>query len=193
MDAGDFVASTQSSVKDDPFGQLYAAMGFSNYGPVEAASELIQEIPHAELNYCSVGYDFLNVLPRTARTKNGTVIDYLTRAWRDAGSFEETYRKRINGYFDAESRGERLEQVKWLDNVCVDSPLYYSELVLLDWANVEDKADEWSTKFPGYPGMAFALARACKSFGNLDRAIEHYDHYLALIKDARGYIGLAEA
>ncbi len=75
VDAGDFVASTQSSVKDDPFGPLYAAMGFSNYAPVETASELIQEISHVELNYNSVGYDFINVLPRTARTKNGTVND----------------------------------------------------------------------------------------------------------------------
>ncbi|MEZ6031753.1 MAG: hypothetical protein R3C17_01495 [Planctomycetaceae bacterium] len=193
VDAGNFVAATQTSVKDDPFGPLYAAMGFSNYAPVEVASELIREIPHVELNYCSVGYDFINVLPRTARTKNGTVNDYLTRSWRDAGNFEETIRKRINGYFGAESRGERLQQARWLNNVSLDSPMSYSEQVLLDWANVADKAEQWGIQFPGYPGLHFALARACKSFGNVDRAIEHYNHYLAMIQDARGYIGLAEA
>ena len=193
VDAGDFVASTQSSVKDDPFGPLYAALGYSNYTPAEKASEFTQDISHVELNYCSIGYTALQGLPATARTKNGTVYEYLTSSWRDAGDFEETYCKRINSYYGAEFQGERLKLVKWLDNVCVNSPMFYSEQVLLDWASVADKADEWADQFPGYPCLHFSLARACKSFGDIDLAIKHYNHYLEIVRDARGYVGLAEA
>lgn len=193
VDAGDLVASTQSIVKGDPFGPLYASMGLSIRTHAEAASEITKDIPHVELNYCSVGYDFLKGLPREARTKDGTVNDYLTLSWRDAGDFEETVRKRINDYSAEEFREDRLKQVEWLDSVSVNSPLHYSERVLLDWASVSDKADEWAVQYASYPDLHFALARACKSFGSVDRAIEHYKQYLEMIQDARGYSGLAEA
>ncbi len=189
MDADDFVNETQDLVKASEYSALYAAVGVSSHSPAELASETTESIPHQELNFCSVGFGMLRALPFTARTQHGIVRDYFRRLWYDAGNFEEAYRRQINTH----SGKERLAMVKWLNNVSEHAPIYYSELVLTDWGSVADKAEEWDKQYPRYPGLQWALARARKSFGNTDRAIEHYERYLENVQDARGYLGLAEA
>jgi len=189
MDADEFVKSTEELVEDSEYSALYSAVGVSSHSPAELASETTESIPHREINFCSVGFRMLRALPFNARTQQGIVRDYFRRLWYDAGHFEEAYRRQI----DTHSGNERLGMIKWLDNVSEHAPIYYSELVLTDWANVADKAEEWEERYPNYPGLQWALGRARKSFGNTDRAIEHYKRYLEMVQDARGYLGLAEA
>lgn len=192
VDATDFVDATKAYVKDDPFCDYYTAMAYSNYSPAENANILTQEIQHVELNYCSIAYDALGGFPRNAKTKNGTLYDYVLFSWKDADHLEETCCKKMNTDFSSEWKA-RLDLAKWMRKLSLNSPMRYSELILLDWDNIKDQADDWETKYSGYPCLHFSMARVRKPRGELDRAIEHYHHYLSLVQDPRGYIGMAEA
>ena len=192
IDATDFVDSTKALVKDDPYGAFYAALAYSNYSPAENANALTQDIQHVELNYCSIGYDALRQLPSTAKSKDGTLYDYVLISWRDAGDLEETCRKRING-FDYSEWTARRDLAKWLKKLSLNSPMCYSEQILLDWDNIKDQAVDWEAKYSEYPCLHFAMSRVLKPRGELDQAIEHYHRYLDLVQDPRGYIGMAEA
>ena len=192
VDATDFVDATKAYVKDDPYSDFYAAMAYSNYSPAENANILTQEIQHVELNYCSIAYDALGGFPRNAITKNGTLYDYVLFSWKDADHLEETCCKKMNTDLSSEWKAQ-LELARWLTKLSLNSPMCYSEQILLDWDNIKDQAKDWETKYPEYPCLHFAMSRVLKPRGDIDGAIDHYRRYLKLVQDPRGYIGMAEA
>lgn len=117
------------------------------------------------------------------------MYDSVLQSWFDGSKCEESYRKmirKLNG-------DNRVEQAKWMFQISPNAPMQFSEQIQYAWPDVLDKAAEWEDRYPQYPDLQWSLARAEKTFGDLDKAIVHYDNYLALVEDARGYIGLAEA
>lgn len=189
VDAGDFVEASMPMLGDSPFKAMFAALGIPRVASPEQTTKVTSTIRHHEMNYSSVAYKILFRLPRHAPTADGTINQYLYQCWYDAGYFEDAYRQEMR----FKSGGDRLHYARWFRNISEHAPLRFSEQIQYDWGAVSDSEAKWKNLYPGYPDLHWALARAQKTFGDIDRSIEYYDQYLQMVEDAHGYIGLAEA
>lgn len=189
VDADDFVQASISSLPDPQYRPLYAALGIPRVATPEQTGRVTSEISHHELNFSSVAYQVIHDLPRQVPTAEGTMQDYLFRSYHDSGVFEDAYRQILRSCTGT----DRVGCAQSYGEIAEHAPLRYSEQVLYDWAHASRSADEWEQRYPGYPDLQWALARAQKTFGDIEKSIEHYDVYLQEVDDANGYIGLAEA
>ncbi len=189
VSCGDFVDETLEKLDDDRYVDLYRALGTPKGIWEDELSFITEQMVTPEINFRSVGYRAASGLAKKAATADGLVGDIAARAFEDMAKYEESLRKTL-GY----QNGERyLKWVQWAQQVSEHAPVLHSELIRLDWANVADKADEWEARFPNCPDIQKALGHSRKLFGDIDRAIDHYERYLAMIPETRGYVGLAEA
>gem|GEM_PF-5932522 len=189
VNCGDFVDETLDKLDDDRYVDLYRALGTPKGIAEDELSLITEQMVTPEINYTSVAYRAAYGLAKRSMTADGLVGDIAARAFEDIANYEESLRKTL-GY----QYGERyLRWVRWAQQVSEHAPVLCSELIRLDWENVADKADEWETRYPNCPDIQKALGHSRKLFGDVDKAINHYELYLAMIPETRGYVGLAEA